>query len=199
MKKKDFIVTLIIFGILFLFFCVFKFLSLGNNKIIGDVNDLDKFILSIENYNACANISVYSNKNSNTYRLNQSCRGGITTQEIDDGKSKIVIICDGGNKLTIKNTVLPTEKVFEVYSEACNNSIGLDAFIEDYKADSNSEIKEENGYFVVSVKAKNSQNRYSKSKVLYFNKEKRRIEKIVVKDINNNDVIIIEYSTLEIL
>ena len=198
MKKKVFIVTLIILGILFLFFCVFKFLSLGNNKIIGDVNDLDKFILSIENYNASANVSVYSNKNSNTYKLNQSCKGGITTQEIDDGKSKIIIICDG-NKMTIKNTLLSMEKVFEVYGEACNNSIGLDAFIEDYKADSNSEIKEENGYFIISVKTKNSQNRYSKSKVLYFNKEKKSIEKIVVKDINNNDVIIIEYNTLEIL
>ena len=54
------------------------------------------------------------------------------------------------------------------------------------------------GYYIISVKSKNSQNKYAKSKTLYFDKLNNRIEKIVVKDINNNEMVVIEYIKLEI-
>ncbi len=188
------------FVIVFLFFCVFKFWVVGNNKIVEDVDDLDEYFLGMKNYRASCVVSVVSNKNENTYRLSQVQQDGVLVQEVVDADTGdgVVIECDG-NKVTVRNTALSLEKVFDMYGEMFNSSMGLDAFIEDYVADSRREVREENGYFIVSVRAKNSQNRYSKSKVLYFNRESNSIEKIVVKDINNNDLVIIEYISLEIL
>lgn len=199
MKRRVFIISMVLFILVFIF-CEFKFLITGNNKSIEDVDELNKYILSIKNYNAEAIVTVFSNKNSNTYMLNQSCKDGVLVQTIEDSDSSIgVVIESEGNRVTVRNTELSFEMVFDMYEEACNNSLGLDAFLEDYVIDNHKGIDENDTYFIVNVKAKNSQNKYSKSKVLYFNKENNSIEKIVVKDINNNEKIIIEYSMLEIL
>ena len=186
--------------VVFLFFCVFKFWVVGNNKIVEDVDDLDEYFLGMKNYRASCVVSVVSNKNENTYRLSQVQQDGALIQEVVDADTGegVVIEC-AGNRVIVRNTALSLEKVFDMYGEMFNSSMGLDAFIEDYVADSRREVREENGYFIVSVKAKNSQNKYSKSKVLYFNRESNSIEKIVVKDINNKDLVIIEYISLEIL
>ena len=90
------------------------------------------------------------------------------------------------------------ENVFNNYDDVVKNSMGLDAFIEDYESDDKKEILEKDGYYIISVKSKNSQNKYAKSKTLYFDKLNNRIEKIVVKDINNNEMVVIEYIKLEI-
>ena len=199
MRKKVFIVC-VIFFFLILFFCLFKKIFIGNNKVIENIDELDKYIMKIEDYKLLADVSVFSNKNMNTYKLSQFHHGFETVCEISDHEnSEGLIITNNENKVTVKNTSLSLEKVFELYSETTENSVGLDAFIIDYKADEKKEFLDENGYYIVRVKVKNSLNKYSKSKEMYFNKEKNCIDKIIVKDINNNDQIIIKYNTLEIL
>lgn len=199
MKKKIFIIFLFLM-LHILFFCCYKFLIPGNNKHIEDVNDLNAYISSIEDYNAESKVIVNSNKNSNVYNLFQSKHDGISKQEIISAENDNGIIIENvENKMIIKNTQLSVEKVFLNYEDVMKNSVGLDSFIEDYLCDENKEILDKEGYYIISVKSKNSQNKYSLSKTLYFNKEKNEIEKIVVKDINNNETTIIEYIKLEIL
>ena len=199
MRKKVFIVC-VIFFFLILFFCLFKKIFIGNNKVIGNIDELDKYIMEIEDYKLLADVSVFSNKNMNTYKLSQFHHGSETVCEIYDQENRDgLIITNNENKVTVKNTSLNLEKVFELYSETAENSVGLDSFIKDYKADDKKEFLDKDECYIVRVKSKNSQNKYSKSKEMYFNKEKNCIDKIIVKDINNNDQIIIKYNTLEIL
>lgn len=199
MKKKIFIIFLILV-LHILIFCCYKFFIPGNNKHIEDVSDLNDYISSINEYNAESTVTVNSNKNSNSYTLLQSNCDGVSKQEIRSVENDSgIIIENGDNCLTIKNTQLPVEKVFSDYADVMKNSVGLDSFVEDYLCDENKEVIDKDGYYIVSVKSKNSQNKYSLSKTLFFNKEKNSIEKIVVKDINNNETTIIEYIKLEIL
>lgn len=199
MKKKIFIIFFILILLILIFYC-YKFFIPGNNKHIEDVNDLNEYISSINEYKLEADITVNSNRNSNKYKITQSYVNGVSRQEIlCDDTNDGIIIENMDNCLKIKNTQLPVEKVFSDYSDVVKNSVGLDSFIEDYLCDENKEIRDKDGYYIVSVKSKNSQNKYGLSKTLYFNIEKGSIEKIEVKDINNNASIIIEYIKLEIL
>lgn len=199
MKKKIFIIFLILILHIFIF-CCYKFFIPGNNKHIEDVSDLNDYISSIKDYNAESKVTVNSNKNSNGYTLLQSNCNGVSRQEIRNVEDDSGIVIENrDNCLTIKNTKLPVEEVFSDYADVMKNSVGLDSFIEDYLCDENKEVLDKDGYYIISVKSKNSQNKYSLSKTMFFNKEKSSIEKIVVKDINNNETTIIEYIKLKIL
>lgn len=199
MKKKIFIIFLILI-LHILIFCCYKFFIPGNNKHIEDVSDLNDYISSIKDYNAESKVTVNSNKNSNGYTLLQSNCNGVSRQEIRNVEDDSGIVIENrDNFLTIKNTKLPVEEVFSDYADVMKNSVGLDSFIEDYLCDENKEVLDKDGYYIISVKSKNSQNKYSLSKTMFFNKEKSSIEKIVVKDINNNETTIIEYIKLKIL
>lgn len=198
--KKRFLIVCVLLILIILFYCCYKFFIPGNTRSIENVNDFDEYFQTINNYSAEAKVIVSSNKNSNIYNLKQSRIDDKSIQEISDvdGTSKIVIE-NVDEKIVIKNTELSLEKVFENYKETVKNSVGLDSFIEDYLNDDKKEILEKDGYYIISVKSMNSQNKYAKSKTLYFDIQNNCIEKIVVKDINNNEMVVIEYIKLEIL
>jgi len=123
-----------IFLCLFLIILGYKFFIPGNNKNIESETQLDEYILSIKDYELEGNVTVYSNKNINTYKLKQYKKGNYQRQEIiNDNENNGLIIENEGNKITIKNTVLDLTSVFENYEEVTKNSIGLDSFIEDYR------------------------------------------------------------------
>lgn len=199
MKKKIFIICMIF---LCLILCIFgyKFFIAGNNKNIENVGQVRDYVLNIKNYNAEANVTVYSNKNSNTYSLKQYKQDDYQKQEIINGNQDYGLIIENeGEKITIKNTKLDLASVFENYKEVANNSMGLDSFIEDYTKSDKTEITEDEQYYILFAKIKDSQNRYIENKTLYVNKKNSQIEKIEVRDINNNRTIFIEYTRFEIL
>lgn len=199
MKKKILLIFFILILLILIFYC-YKFFIPGNNINIENVNELDFFISKINEFKAESRVTIHSNKNYNEYILLQSYINGVSRQEIRNSENGCGIIIENvDNCLSIKNTELPVEKVFSNYSGVMRNSFGLDSFVEDYLYDENKEIISKDEYYIINVKSKNSQNKYSLSKTLFFNKEKNIIEKIVVKDINNNETIVIEYIKLEIL
>ncbi len=198
MKRKIFIVCMIF---LFLISCVFgyKFFITGNNKNIDNIGEINDFILQIKNYDVEANVTIYSNKNSNTYNLKQRKVEDYQIQEINDNEGNGLIIENDNNKVTIKNTKLSVEEVFENYNEVAKNDVGFDSFIENYENSDDVEITENEKYYIVFVKIKNSRNKYIENKTLYIDKTENRPEKIEIKDVNNKETIIIEYTKFQIL
>lgn len=198
MKKKILIVGLI-FVLVILVFCCYKFFIPGNNKIVKDVNELDEYILNIKNYKLEAKITVNSNKNTNTYFLTESVQDGKQTQEIlSDNGEGIVLEYDEGH-LTIKNTEFKLSRIFDDYENLLNNPIDFNSFIDDYKNDNKKEIKENENFYIISIKSKDLKNKYTTNKTLYFNRDENKFDRVEVKDINNNLKIIIEYSSFKLL
>lgn len=199
MKKKIFIVAIIFILVISVFYC-YKFFIPGNNKSVKDVNELNEYILNIKNYNLEAKITVNSNKNTNTYLLKEKNEMGSLVTEIINESANNGIICEYKDEsLTIKNTQLGLPRIFADYKELFSNPIDLNSFIQDYKLDDKKEIKTKDDYYIVSVKNMSTQNKYTTHKVMYFSRSKNRIERIEVKDINNNKTIIIEYSSFKLL
>lgn len=198
MKKKIFIMCMVF---LCLFLCVFgyKFFIVGNNKNIESIEQVSDYVLNIENYNIEAKVTVYSNKNSNTYMLKQYKKDGYQKQEIMDDENYGLVIENEGGKVTIKNTILDVASVFENYKEITNNSIGLDSFIDDYKSSEKVDVVEDDEYYVLNVRVMGTRNKYTENKSLYVNKRSSQIEKIEVRDVNNNTTVFIEYTRFEIL
>lgn len=199
MKKKIFIMCMF-FLCLILIILGYKFFIPGNTKNIESEVQLEEYILNINDYELEGNVTVYSNKNINTYKLKQQKKGDYQRQEIvNDDENYGLIIENEGNKITIKNTVLDLTSVFENYEDVAKNSMGLSCFIEDYRETKDVEITEEEQCYKISVNVRNSQNKYVASKCLWINKKNRKIEKFEVSDINNNKTIFIEYTKFEIL
>lgn len=199
MKRRIFIVAIIFILVISIFYC-YKFFIPGNNKSVKDVNELNEYILSIKKYSLEARITVNSNKNTNTYLLKETNENGISKQEvINEITNNGVSLEYQDEKLTIKNTELGLPRVFADYKELFTNPIDLNSFVEDYKLDDKKDVKTKDDYYIVSVKSMNSQNKYTTHKVLYFSRSKNQIEKMEVKDINNNQTIIIEYSSFKLL
>lgn len=199
MKKKIFIVAIIFILVISIFYC-YKFFIPGNNKSVKDVNELNEYILNIESYNLEAKITVNSNKNTNTYWLKEKSENGSLVTEVISENTNNGIICEYKNEsLTIKNTQLGLPRIFADYKELFTNPLDLNSFIQDYKLDEKKEVKTKDDYYIVSVKSMNTQNKYTTHKVMYFSRSKNKIERIEVKDINNNQTIIIEYSNFKLL
>ena len=111
MKRKVFIVFCI-FGIIVLIFTCYNFFIVGNNKNIDNINEFDRYISKIKNYNIEALVTVNSNKNSNTYSLKQEYKDKKVVQNIksQDGIELTIENYDG--KTVVKNTELTLDKVF---------------------------------------------------------------------------------------
>lgn len=198
--KKKFFIACMIFLCLFLIILGYKFFISGNNKNIESVTQLDEYILNINDYELEGNVTVYSNKNINTYRLKQQKKGDFQRQEvINNDENYGLIIENEGNKITIKNTVLELTSVFENYGEVAKNSISLVDFIKEYRETADTEITEDEHCYILNIKGKNSRNIYTLDKSLWINKKSRNLEKFEVTDINNNKTILIEYTKFEIL
>lgn len=200
--KKSFIIKFMIFLFLISFFGIvgYKFFIVGHNKNIEDVKELDEYILNINDYETEAKVTVYSNKTQNTYGVKQYKKGDYQKQEIFEDSTQNGIIIENDNEtLRIKNTLLSTERVFNDYRYVLNNAVCLNVFINDYVSSEEKLVEEDETYYILKVKNRDSKNKYTESKELYFNKHNNQIEKIKVKDVNNNVTILIEYTKFRML
>lgn len=191
------IVLILIIAILSIYFLkketkVFKF---GNNMSNQEIVD---YILNIGSYEANISVEVISNKNSNKYILNQKfVSPNISSQEVIEPSNIAGIkIINEGNKLTLENSKLSLNSVYENYNYLGNNCLDLNSFIEDYKSDSNASYKEENGQIIMIAKSK-TDNKYIMQKKLYIDKEMANPTKMEIKDYNQNTLIYILYNKVE--
>lgn len=209
LSKKTIIFLVIILIIAILIFIYFfsqngnKKLNLGNNLSNKSNQEIEEYILNISSYEADIVMTVESNKNTTQYKLRQSYTSPNLEKQVVEEPSNIQgleTIYDG-TKLTIKNTKLNLSTVYENYSYLTDNFLWLNSFIEDYKLakknGKNYQIYEENNKVIMTVKLESS-NPYASYKQLFIDKQNGKIEKLIVQDKNQKNLVYILYNEIKI-
>ena len=200
MKKRYIIILICIFLIIFLFF-YYIFFRNGNNIFKkSDEEIIDNILNADFNYTAEANVTVYSNKNENTYDIRiEETKEHSFLEVISDGKIKGLNLEYEENKLILKNTELNLEKIFENYNELSGNHLFLKTFIKEYFESENTEIVEDDEKtLVVKITLLNS-NKYIKYEELYIDRKTGLPKKLVIKNSDKQIKVCIIYTNIEIL
>ncbi len=201
-NKKLILICIIAVIIIILFFIFFRILyykntKTGNTIIDKTLQEVEAYILNISSYEAEAEITVETNKNTNKYVVEQKySKPNIASQKVIEPKNieGLTIKYDGAN-LEISNSNLDLKTIYENYTYVSDNILWLSDFIENYK-NSNGTIIEENGIIIMEVKCdKNKYNTYEK---LYIDRNANKITKLVIEDENKKGKIYITYNKIEI-
>jgi outer membrane lipoprotein-sorting protein len=200
MKNKKIIFILLILLVIIFLIIIFKNMTKksksGNNM---DSQEIVDYILNINSYLAKVEVTVNSNKNTNKYILLQeyNTENGCIQEVLEPNNIAGVKIIIKDNNLTIENTNLNLQTIFENYQGLEDNSLDLINFINDYKINSSSNFEEENGEIIMNT-TENNNNKYLKNKILYINKENIIPTKLIIKDNNQNTTLIIKYNEIEL-
>ena len=191
----SFFIVLILAVISFIFLA--KNFKKGNNKTSQEIVD---YILNMNSYISEVNVTVNSNKNTNKYVLKQEYTSpNICVQEVLEPKNiKGMKIINDGTNLSIENTKLDLNTIYENYEYLNNNSLDLMTFINDYKESEHSNYEEKNETIIMKVEVKNSDNKYIRNKTLHIDSNTGLPTKLEVKDINNNATVYILYNNIEL-
>ena len=200
MKKRYIIISICIFLIIFLIF-YYIFFRTGNNNFKKSNEEIIANILNADfNYTAEAEVTVYSNKNENTYEIKEEETEEHSQLEVtSDGNIKGLNLEYKDNKLILKNTELNLEKIFENYNELSGNYLFLKTFIKEYMESEDIEILEEDTEtIVVKITLLNS-NKYIKYKELYIDKKTGLPKELIIKNSDKQIKVCIIYTNIEIL
>ena len=206
-KKKIFILILILSFVINFSFIIINFTAnKSKNKKIGKNSsnqEIVDYILNISSYEALLNVEVKSNKNSNKYLLkqkyiNDDANNIISEQEVIEPSNICGIkIVKNNNELKITNTKLNLNTVLENYNYIGDNVLDLNCFVEDYKICSESNYEEKDNQIIMKT-VTNNENKYTKNKILYVDKNTGNPTKMEITDINQNTTINILYKEVKI-
>ena len=163
------------------------------------IEEIEQYILNISSYEAKAEVMIESNKNINKYVLKQEYNNSGKIEQIVLEPSNIeglTISYNEGN-LTINNTKLNLQTVYNNYKYVVDNNLWLNSFIKDYRESNNKSISENSDYIVMTVDISDSNN-YGKIKILYINKTTGNPEKMLIQDKNQKNMVYILYSEIRI-
>ena len=198
--KKIFIFITIL--ILFIIIIMFFFINKGKTKKIGNNSssqEIVDYILNISSYELTLNVEINSNKNSNKYILKQQyISPDVSTQEVlEPSNIQGIKIIKEGNNLKLVNTKLNISTVLENYDYIADNALDLNCFIEDYKSNEESEFEEKDNEIIMKTKS-NNENKYTKNKVLYIDKNTGNPTRMEITDINKSTTVNILYKEVKI-
>lgn len=204
--KKPIIVLILILllTILMLYFFINKNnklfnknFNIGNNITNKSIQEIEEYILNISSYEAELEVTVQSNKNTNKYILKQKYINSKLEEQVVVEPSNIeglTILYENG-KLTVNNTKLNLQTVYDNYEEITQNNLWLNSFIEEYKNNNNRSISEDSNYVIMTV---NTANNYEKVETLYINKNTGNPEKMIIQDKNQKNMVYILYNEIRI-
>ena len=204
--KKPIIVLILILllTILMLYFFINKNnklfnknFNIGNNITNKSIQEIEEYILNISSYEAELEVTVQSNKNTNKYILKQKYINSKLEEQVVVEPSNIeglTILYENG-KLTVNNTKLNLQTVYDNYEEITQNNLWLNSFIEEYKNNNNRSISEDSNYVIMTV---NTTNNYEKVETLYIDKNTGNPEKMIIQDKNQKNMVYILYNEIRI-
>ena len=203
--KKPIIIVLILFLIVLMIYFFInknnklfnKNFNIGNNITNKSIQEIEEYILNISSYEAELEVTVQSNKNTNKYILKQKYINSKLEEQVVMEPSNIeglTILYENG-KLTVNNTKLNLQTVYDNYEEITQNNLWLNSFIEEYKNNNNRSISEDSNYVIMTV---NTTNNYEKVETLYINKNTGNPEKMIIQDKNQKNMVYILYNEIRI-
>lgn len=200
--KKTKLVKIILLIFIIIFFLIFflknnyKNIKVGNNSI----EEVEEYILNISSYEAKLELTVKSNKNTNRYIILQTYNKENKTKQVvlePENIAGLEIEYDGQN-LILRNTKLNIEKVYENYKYLTDNFFTLETFIAEYKQLKNNKtnLYEESENIIMEVEV--NKNKYVYKKTLYIDKNSLEPTKLMIQDINEENIVYILYNEIEI-
>ncbi len=202
--KKLLIVTIIIIVIILIISIAPKILTKNttkNTKIGNNISsqEIIQNILNISSYEATIDVTIYSNKTENKYKIKQIHENeNNSSQEILEPSNIAGIkIKQEQNKLTLENSKLNLTNIIENYQYITENCLDLTSFINDYKQESTSEIKEEENTITLQTQSQ-TENKYIKYKELKIDKKTGKPLQMEIKADNKNTTIYILYTEVKI-
>ncbi len=168
-----------------------------------NIEEIEEYILNISSYEAKIEVQVESNKNQTKYILRQSYASPNIEKQVVEEPSNIKgleTIYDG-SKLTIYNSKLDLTTIYENYEYLTDNFLWLNSFIEDYKnAKSNGKSTKlyENGNQIIMEVTLPDKNPYVASKKLVIDRTTGTIQKLIVQDKNQKNLVYIVYNEIKI-
>lgn len=197
MKKMLLFMGILCF-IIFSFF-YYKTLKNGNNISNKSQEEVIDYILNdMKEYKANLEVTVISNKTEKIYTMKQEVTQEKSMQEIISPENiKGIKMELSGNSLKILNTELNLEKIYEQYEPIFTNSLFLNVFVKDYK-ENVSKSYEIDDEIVLETELQNTNNTYAQYKELHFDKNSKKITKLIIKDNTKKVRVSIKYNDIEI-
>lgn len=190
MKKKYIILIFVIILLIIFAFCYYNTSIFGNNIIIKNENKIVDYVLNNMNeYEAEIEVTVQSNKTTNTYKMKQNVSKDYSSLEVlSKGKINGLKIEIKDNNLKVQNTMLQLDKIYENYKPLTNNTLFLGTFIEKFKNSNGATyMKENNIVFDVPNFGK-----------LYVDTQTAKPIKLLIKDNTKKTNLCINYTSIEI-
>lgn len=199
MKKRYIIILICIFFIIFLIFYYKNFLN-GNNIFKKSDEEIIENILKANlNYKTEAEVTIYSNKNENTYTINQEETEEHSFLEVTSkGNISGLVLEYQENRLILKNTELDLEKIFENYNELSSNYLFLRTFVQDYLVSEEKSINQEDEETIIVKVTVLDSNKYIKYKELYIDRRTGFPKKLIIKNSDKQIKVCIIYTNIEI-
>ena len=175
----------------------YKNINIGNNISNKTLDEVEDYILNISSYKAKLEATINSNKNTNKYILTQIHNKDEDVQEvISPANIQGLKLIYKDKTLTIKNTILDLQKVYNNYPYIESNNLWLNSFIEEYKTGKNKKIFNKDENIVMSLEI--SGDSKIKYKELYIDTKTGKPTKLLIQDNNKKEVIYILYNEIEL-
>lgn len=193
---KIFFVLICITSFMFSYY-IFK--NMGNNKFNKENADIivEKILNQYINYEAMLDVKIISNKNENNYKIYQNVNNENSCFEIKDYGLNVTVYDD---KFVAKQTNINFEKqlVLDKNSNLINNNLFLNVLINDYNNENNNRkiIKNDLDEIILEIDVNN--NTYCSKKILYIDQVTNKPKKLIIKDIQGNEKVIILYNDIRI-
>lgn len=201
-KRIAVFAVILLIILLIIFFIIlsrkdYKNINIGNNNSNKTLDEVEDYILNISSYKAKLEVTINSNKNTNKYLLTQIHNKDEDIQEIILPENiKGIKLVYKGNTLTIQNTMLDLQKIYNDYPYIENNNLWLNSFIEEYKIAKNKKISNKDDNIVLQIEI--NADYKIKYKELYLDKETLKPTKLLIKDNNQKEIIYILYNEIEL-
>lgn len=173
--------------------------KIGNNSSSQEIIDN---LMNISSYEAEIEMSVYSNKNENKYKIKQkySIDGEQekSIQEVlEPSNIEGIKIIHEKDKLTLENSKLSLTNIIENYKYVTNSCIDLIGFINEYKKCENKKMQENDDNIILDLTSENT-NPYIKYRMLVIDKKTGKPIKMECKSENKKEAVYILYTEVKL-